>query len=237
MLCRGQSRRVAQACAGIRELSGPITLSGIVTGPGGTPLAGARVGELRVQIGPDVIVASPTDHITTTDAAGHYSIADVRAQVLQAFKDGYFTTGKVITTITQDTQVDFSMDPWEFISLGETVRRTIKPGDTTCGDPNELCHRFALQRPGGWNTRRRARLSVSRDVQPAALPGRRLEKLGPAPRDAAGGRLRTAAGHEFPHAAVDSCATRGDVSNPSPQLRRPRPRVRAADATALTRKR
>ena len=68
-------------------------------------------------------------------------------QVLQAFKDGYFTTGKVITTITQDTQVDFSMDPWEFISLGETVRRTIKPGDTTCGDPNELCHRFALSVP------------------------------------------------------------------------------------------
>ena len=46
-----------------------------------------------------------------------------------------------------DTQVDFSMDPWEFISLGETVRRTIKPGDTTCGDPNELCHRFALSVP------------------------------------------------------------------------------------------
>ena len=28
---------------------------------------------------------------------------------------------------------------------------------------------------------------------------------------------------EFPHAAVDSCATRGDVSNPSPQLRGARP--------------
>jgi hypothetical protein len=147
VLCRGQGRRVAQACAGIRELSGPITLSGVVTGVGGVPVAGARVAELRVQIGPDLIVASPTDVSATTDARGRYSISGVRTQVLQVYKEGYFTTGKVITTITQDTQIDFSMDPWEFISLGEVVRRTIKPGDTTCGDPDELCHRFALRVP------------------------------------------------------------------------------------------
>ena len=147
VLCRGQSNRVAPACAGIRELSGPITLSGVVTGPGGVPLAGARVGELRVQMGPDVIVASPTDVSVTTDAAGRYSISGVRTQVLQVFKAGYFTTSKVITTITEDTKIDFSMDPWEFIPLGEVVRRTIKPGDTTCGDPDELCHRFALRVP------------------------------------------------------------------------------------------
>jgi hypothetical protein len=146
-LCRSQSRRVMQSCAGIRELAGPITLTGAVTTRDGAPLVGARVGELRVQIGPDVIVASPTDHITTTDAAGRFSISDVRTQVLQVFKDGYFTTGKAITTITQDTQIDFSMDPWEFTALGETVRRTIKPGDMTCGDPDEFCHRFALKVP------------------------------------------------------------------------------------------
>ena len=184
-----------------------------------------------------MIVASPTDHITTTDAAGHYSISDVRTQVLQVFKDGYFTTGKVITTITQDTQVDFSMDPWEFIALGEVVRRTNQAWGHDVWRSERTLSQVCTQRPGGWHTRRRARLSVSRDVQPAALPGRRLEKLGPAPRDAAGGRVRPAAGHEFPHAAVDPRATRGDVSNPSPQLRRPRPRVRAADATALTRER
>jgi hypothetical protein len=110
-------------------------------------VAGARVAELRVQIGPDLIVASPTDVSATTDASGRYSISGVRTQVLQVYKEGYFTTGKVITTITQDTQIDLSMDPWEFISLGEVVRRTIKPGDTTCGDPDELCHRFALRVP------------------------------------------------------------------------------------------
>ena len=146
-LCRSQSRRVMQSCAGIRELSGPITLTGRVTTRDGAPLAGARVGELRVQIGPDVIVASPTDHITTTDAAGRFRISDVRTQVLQVYREGYFTTGKVITTITQDTQIDFSMDSWEFIALSEPVRRTIKPGDMTCGAPDELCHRFALRVP------------------------------------------------------------------------------------------
>ena len=131
-LCRPQSRRAMQSCAGIRELSGPVTLTGVVTAREGTPLAGARVGELRVQIGPELIVASPTDHVTTTDAAGRYSISDVRTQVLQVFREGYFTTGKVITTITQDTHIDFSMDRWEFITPGETVRRTIKPGDMCC---------------------------------------------------------------------------------------------------------
>jgi len=147
VLCRGQGNRVAQACAGIRELSGPITLSGIVTGPGGVPLAGVRVAELQVDMRPDRIVAHPTEVSVTTDVAGHYRITDVRTQVLEVYKAGYFSTGKVITTITQDTRVDLSMDPWEFIALGEVVRRTIKPGDTTCGDPDELCHRFALSVP------------------------------------------------------------------------------------------
>jgi hypothetical protein len=147
VLCRGQGRRVAQACAGIRELSGPITLSGVVTGPGGVPLAGVRVAELKVDMGPDRIIAYPTEVSVTTDAAGHYSITGASTQVLEIYKPGYFSTGKVISTITQDTQIDLSMDPWEFISLGEVVRRTIKPGDTTCGDPNELCHRFALRVP------------------------------------------------------------------------------------------
>jgi len=111
------------------------------------PLAGVRVAELQVDMRPDRIVAYPTEGSVSTDAAGHYSITDVRTQVLEVYKAGYFSTAKVITTITQDTQVDFSMDPWEFISLGEVVRRTIKPGDITCGDPNELCHRFALKVP------------------------------------------------------------------------------------------
>ena len=71
----------------------------------------------------------------------------MRTQALEIYKAGYFSTRKVITTITQDTRVDLSMDPWEFIPLGEVVRRTIKPGDTTCGDPDELCHRFALSVP------------------------------------------------------------------------------------------
>ena len=147
VLCRGQGNRVARACAGVRELSGPVTLSGVVTGPGGVPLAGVRVAELQVDMRPDRIVAYPTEVSVTTDAAGHYSITDVRTQALEVYKAGYFSTRKVITTITQDTQVDLSMDPWEFISLGEVVRRTIKPGDTTCGDPDELCHRFALSVP------------------------------------------------------------------------------------------
>ena len=237
VLCRGQGNRVARACAGVRELSGPVTLSGVVTGPGGVPLAGVRVAELQVDMRPDRIVAYPTEVSVTTDAAGHYSITDVRTQALEVYKAGYFSTRKVITTITQDTRVDLSMDPWEFISLGEVVRRTIKPGDTTCGDPDELCHRFALSVPSDGTLEVGTRLFLPGDLPPAYPADRRPAKLGSARRDAAGGRVRSAAGHEFSYAAVDPGATRGDVSDPGPQLRGPRPRIRAADATALTRKR
>lgn len=147
VLCRGQGRRVMAGCAGIRELSGPVTLYGVVTGPGGVPVPGAKVAELEVRLGPDFNVSFPTDVSVVTDATGHYSISGVRTQVLQVFKDGYFTTGKVITTITQDTQIDFSLDPWDYISLGDPVRRMIQPGDFACGNPDELCQKFALRVP------------------------------------------------------------------------------------------
>lgn len=147
VLCRGQGRRVMVGCAGIRELSGPVTLYGVVTGTGGVPVPGAKVAELEVRLGPDFNVSFPTDVSVVTDATGHYSISGVRTQVLQVFKDGYFTTGQVITTITQDTQIDFSLDPWDYISLGDPVRRMIQPGDFACGNPDELCQKFALRVP------------------------------------------------------------------------------------------
>jgi tetratricopeptide (TPR) repeat protein len=146
-LCLGQGRRVNQGCAGVRELSGPITLSGVVTGPGGVAVPGAKVAALGLRFNPDFIVSFPTAVSVITDPAGHYSISGVRTQVLQVYKDGYFTTGRVITRITEDTRIDFLLDPWEFISLGDPVRATIQPGDTTCGDADELCHRFALTAP------------------------------------------------------------------------------------------
>jgi len=135
---------MARACAGVRELSGPVTLSGIVTARGGVPLAGARVGELDFITVPDFTVTFPSDLTVGTDATGRYSISDLRTQVLRVSKPGYFTGVKAITRVTEDTSIDIELDPWDFISLGEFIRRTIQPGDPTYGDPGELCHRFAL---------------------------------------------------------------------------------------------
>jgi len=147
MLCATRNEFAGRACTGLRELAGPITLSGTVTRTDGVPLSGVKVAELAVQMGPDFIVAFPTDVSTTTDANGYYRLSGVRTLVLQAYKAGFFTTGKVIAAIAQDTQINLSMDPWSFIALGDVVRGTIKPGDITCGDEAELCHRLALTVP------------------------------------------------------------------------------------------
>jgi cytochrome c-type biogenesis protein CcmH/NrfG len=149
-LCTGQGPRSARACVAIRELAGPLTLSGVVTGRGGVPLAGARVSEWTVRLGADFNVAFPTGLTATTDSTGHYTVTGLLTSrspqvIMVALKPGYFSIGKILS-ISGDTQIDFVLDPWVHISLGEVVRGTVQPGDTVCGEPNsnERCHYYAL---------------------------------------------------------------------------------------------
>jgi hypothetical protein len=145
-LCRGQGPRAGRACAGLRQLAGPRTVFGTVTGPDGVPLAGVSVGELVVRLGPAFNVAGPSDVSTTTDANGDYKVAGVQTPVVRASKPGYFTAGKVVSR-TQDTRVDFVLQLLVYVSLGQVIRGRVEAGDLGCGDPQEVCDQFALAVP------------------------------------------------------------------------------------------
>jgi hypothetical protein len=49
-LCATRNEFAGRACTGLRELAGPITLSGTVTRTDGVPLSGVKVAELAVQM-------------------------------------------------------------------------------------------------------------------------------------------------------------------------------------------
>ena len=127
-------------------------LSGVVTAAG-VPVSGAEVAELQTVYGDDCFTPDELSR-TTSDASGSYTLPAVRdasssvwASWVRAYKPGYFTNFQR-PLVSRDTQLDFTLDPWVYISLGEVVRGTVHAGDAFCygnsyGVPG-LCHRFAL---------------------------------------------------------------------------------------------
>jgi hypothetical protein len=127
-------------------------LSGVVTAAG-VPVGGAEVAELETVYGDDCF--NPREfQKTTTDGAGSYRLPAVNdsgattwASWVRTYKPGYFTNFQR-PRVSRDMTLDFALDPWVFIPLGEVVRGTVKAGDAFCygnsyGVPG-LCHRFAL---------------------------------------------------------------------------------------------
>jgi hypothetical protein len=142
--------RAAQACVALRALHGPLTLSGVVTDVNGAPLAGVALSEWFVKPGVELAVAVPIGLSTTTDERGRYSVTGDLVSgafvIWMARKPGYFSIGH-IRSIVADAQIDFVMNPWVYVALGDVIRGTVKPGDMVCGDPNERCHYFAVKAP------------------------------------------------------------------------------------------
>jgi len=147
-LCQGQNARSPRACAGLRELAAPYTVSGAVTDASGAPIVDASVGEYVVRFRPDIIVGFPTRFAGRTDGAGNFSLsgflsAPAPEVMVRAAKPGYFTAVKRVP-IAPSMRVDLTLDPWVHMPLGTVVRGTVERGDAACGDPTELCERFAL---------------------------------------------------------------------------------------------
>lgn len=74
--------------------------------------------------------------------------------LLSASKPGYFTDVKFADAnyvpISKDTQLDFELDPWVHISLGEVIRGRIGVDDAVCshwGYGSTVCQRFAVTAP------------------------------------------------------------------------------------------
>jgi hypothetical protein len=127
-------------------------LSGVITAAG-VPVSGVEVAELETVYGDDCF--NPRElRETTPDGAGSYRLSDVSdsgatmwASWVRASKSGYFTNFQR-PRVSRDMTLDFALDPWVFIPLGEVVRGTVNAGDAFCygnsyGVPG-LCHRFAL---------------------------------------------------------------------------------------------
>lgn len=130
-------------------------LTGVVTSAG-RPVSGAEISELQTVYGDDCFTPQELSE-TSSDAAGSYSlpgVLDASTSIwpswLRASKPGYFTDFQR-PWISQDMRLDFVLDPWVYISLGEVVRRTVNIGDAVChGNSYGLpgyCHRFALTAP------------------------------------------------------------------------------------------
>jgi hypothetical protein len=74
--------------------------------------------------------------------------------LLSASKTGYFTDVEFANpgfgAISSDSNVDFNLDPWVSISLGELVQGQVTPDDPLCshwGYGSSACQRFALTVP------------------------------------------------------------------------------------------
>jgi len=173
-------------------------LFGVVTAAG-VPVAGAEISELQTVYGDDCFTPHELSG-TSSDASGSYTLPAVTdtsssmwASWVRAYKPGYFTDFQR-PRISRETRLDFVLDPWVHISLGEVIRGTVKAGDPTChgnsyGLPG-FCHRFALMVPStgtlevrlAWpNTRPDVVLDV---VRPGGIPcaefswpGRSLHQL------------------------------------------------------------
>jgi hypothetical protein len=138
-----------QPSAPTHRLSGMVRASGV-------PVSGAEIAELQTNdvnecFTPEVLSG------TTSDANGSYELQAVKdssstvwASWVRAYKPGYFTNFQR-PRLSTDTQIDFTLDPWVHISLGQVTRGTVRAGDAFCygnsyGVPG-LCHRFALTVP------------------------------------------------------------------------------------------
>ena len=108
-------------------------LTGTVTSAG-RPVSGAEIAELQTVYGDDCFIPQELSE-TSSDTAGSYSlpaVLDASASRwpswMRASKPGYFTDFQR-PWISQDMRLDFVLDPWVHISLGEVVRRTVNIGD------------------------------------------------------------------------------------------------------------
>ena len=130
-------------------------LSGVVTAAG-VPASGAEIAELQTVYGDDCFIPQELSR-TTSDASGSYTLPAVGdsstsmwASWVRATKPGYFTDFQR-PRVSQDMRLDFVLDPWAHVPLGEVVRGTVNHGDAVChgnsyGLPG-FCHRFALTAP------------------------------------------------------------------------------------------
>lgn len=118
----------------------------------GLPADGVEVRELTLQS--DECATATALSGAITDSNGRYEIPDVRRtdgmwpSRVRAFKRGYFTEFKR-PVIFQDTRLDFELERWAHIRLGEVVAGTLRTGGDVCegnsyGGP---CQRFALTMP------------------------------------------------------------------------------------------
>ncbi|MGH9254822.1 MAG: hypothetical protein ACRD3C_09660 [Vicinamibacterales bacterium] len=127
-------------------------LSGVVT-TAGVPVSGVAVAEIETNASDECFTPVELSG-TTSDATGSYTLPAVRdassspwPSWLRAHKPGYFTNFQR-PWVSKDMSLDFRLDPWVPISLGQVVRRTVDVGDAFCygnsyGVPGH-CHRFAL---------------------------------------------------------------------------------------------
>lgn len=126
----------------VRPPAASHTLSGMVTAIG-APVVGVTV---SVSWATD----AATELAAATDGNGYYSIRDVRtsAPLVRVSKAGYFTDFKYVS-VSRDTQLDFDLDRWVHISLGEVIQGRV--GDVICtrleGWGPKPCERFALTVP------------------------------------------------------------------------------------------
>lgn len=131
--------------------AGPYILSGVVRDAANVPVAGAKVVLLDNDEGQELSAS------VTTDGNGHYSISNVwpssygYGPLVSASKSGYFA-GLKWARVSQDTELDFALEPLTYISLGDVVRGSI--GNAACaglgygGSPGGApCQRFALTAP------------------------------------------------------------------------------------------
>jgi hypothetical protein len=151
MICENPGDAAGRACDGLQELSEPVRLSGLVTGPSGEPLSGVIVGQHVLRSEDPYLITEPTPLATTTDASGRYVMVGQpwslgRPAIIRAAKPGYFTR-TVGASLTRDARADFRLVPWTPLRLGAVVKGTVMPDDVLCGNPREWCDEFALMVP------------------------------------------------------------------------------------------
>lgn len=122
---------------------------------GGVPAVGVQIAEIATKWGDECFIPAEMSG-TTTDANGNYSLSDVAEKPqgwdpwVRASKPGYFIDFRR-PRLSEDTRLDFALDPWAHISLGEVVRGTVNAGDARCaGNSYGLpgyCERFAVTMP------------------------------------------------------------------------------------------
>jgi hypothetical protein len=131
------------------KMFGTVTTAGV-------PVSDAEVAELETVFGDDCFTPRELSG-TRSDASGSYVLPTVTdsststwASWVRAYKAGYFTDFQR-PRVSQDMRLDFTLDPWTHVSLGQTIRGTVDRGDQVCrgnsyGLPGS-CHRFAITVP------------------------------------------------------------------------------------------